>query len=74
MRFVEELPGHGNHRGGKPDPRYDELAANPGRWAEWWGPKPNYVHKCVRSVKRPGVTFEATVRDGKAFIRAVRDA
>lgn len=72
-RFVSELPPASSTAGRVPrEPRYDELVANLGQWAEWWGDK-HYVHKAARVVSRPGVRFEAAVRSGKGYIRAVSE-
>lgn len=68
LNFVSELPPSHTNKGQQ---NYDELVANAGRWAEWWGTYQT-VHSGARRVRRAGFEFEAAIRNGKPYIRAVR--
>lgn len=70
--FVGELPAkkNGTNRQVR-ELRYDLLTERPGEWAEWWGDR-NSAHKVAGRVQREGFRFEAAIRDGKAYMRAVQ--
>jgi hypothetical protein len=50
---------------------FDELTANPGVWALWWGSTANAAHKAAYTTLRPGFRFEAKIVDGVGYIRSV---
>lgn len=68
VKFVDTLPPH------RKSPRsetWDELAKHPGQWAEWWTDNPKSAYTAASTASRNGTRFESTLRDGKAYVRAV---
>jgi hypothetical protein len=67
-----DLPDRRGINIGTRSPEWDELTANPGVWAKWWGGNVNAAHGSARNCRREGFTFEARIVDGVSYVRAIR--
>jgi hypothetical protein len=69
LKFVE-LPEATRH-----DARWDELAAYPGQWAEWWGATSAHsvYQACATANRRhycKGITFRGRTVNHKQYVAA----
>ena len=70
LKFVGELPGMAHASAA--DARRRELIAHAGEWAEFWKENPRSAHYWAGTQHVNGYRFEAAVRQGKGYVRAVK--